>query len=135
MELTLYRTYDPEGVNGRLCRGEELICHTIELPWRANSKQLSCIPEGRYRLNRRHSARYQWHIEVEAVPGRSEILIRPDSGLLPELLRGCIAPVSSLTGTGKGSRSRAACDKLKTLVYAAIAAGKDVYLHIVKDGR
>lgn len=135
MELTLYRTYDPEGVNGRLCRDEELICHTVELPWRANAKQLTCIPEGRYRLRRRHSARYRWHIELEDVPGRSDILIRPDSGLVPELRRGCIAPVSELTGTGEGSRSKEACDKLRTLVYAAMAAGKEVYLRIVKDVR
>ncbi|HEY1114960.1 MAG TPA: DUF5675 family protein, partial [Chitinophagaceae bacterium] len=64
MELQLYRTYFPEGTNGELYHLGELVCYTIELPWRENETGVSCIPEGRYRLARRYSERYGYHLLV-----------------------------------------------------------------------
>lgn len=36
MELELSRAYFPDGTNGELVEqdGGQLVCHTIELPWR-----------------------------------------------------------------------------------------------------
>src|SRR5262245_1146231 len=118
MELVLFRAYDPEGTNGELFHLGELVCYTIELPWRKNERGRSCIPEGRYRLKRRYSERYGYHLLVQEVPGRSLILVHPANDAAKEL-QGCLAPVSRLTGAGKGIESRAAFRKLTALVYDA----------------
>lgn len=51
------------------------IFSTIELPWRGNLIQKSCIPVGRYQLVKRWSIRYGHHFHVKDVLGRSLILI------------------------------------------------------------
>lgn len=130
MELTLYREYFPEGTNGALYHLGELVCYTIELPWRSNEQGVSCIPEGRYRLTRRYSERYGYHLIVREVPGRSLILVHPANNALTEL-RGCLAPVSRLTGAGRGTQSRIAMRKLAALVYDA-PLKESVYLTIKK---
>ncbi|WP_233592284.1 DUF5675 family protein [Flavobacterium sp. RSP15] len=64
MVLVLFRTYFPDGTNGKLeCEGK-FICFTIELPWATNEKRVSCIPEGKYLLRKRYSRKFQWHIVV-----------------------------------------------------------------------
>lgn len=111
MVLFLSRKYFPEGTNGKLeCEGK-LLCYTIELPWKQNEKSVSCIPEGKYLLQKRYSRKYQWHFEVLGVSNRSLILLHPANYALKEL-QGCIAPVSKLSGAGIGFQSRKACKKL-----------------------
>ena len=63
------------------------------------------------------------------VPGRDLILIHPANDAKKELL-GCIAPVSKHTGIGKGSSSRKALEKLKTLVYAALERKEEIKISI-----
>jgi Family of unknown function (DUF5675) len=128
MELTLIRTYYEEGTNGSIWNGEELICHSIELPWKDNQHQISCIPEGRYLLQPRFSARFGQHLEVTHVPNRSLILIHPANDAATEL-RGCIAPVNALTGYGEGLRSRQALQKLLCLV-EPICKKESIYLTV-----
>jgi len=129
MELLLIRTYHPAGTNGEIrCEGQR-VCSSIELPWRANARNTSCIPEGRYELRRRFTARRQHHLEVYNVPGRSAILIHPANDAQQEL-QGCIAPVTTLVGPGRGESSRLANEKLKTLVLAAMDRNEKVYLTI-----
>lgn len=111
MELMLYREYFPEGTNGELYHLGELVCYTIELPWRDNERRRSCIPEGRYRLKKRYSQRFGFHLTVQEVPGRSAILVHPANNAVREL-EGCLAPVSILTGAGQGVQSRAALRRL-----------------------
>jgi hypothetical protein len=65
---------------------------------------------------------------VKGVPGRSLVLLHPANDALKEL-KGCIAPVSSLDGAGKGSDSRKAFKKLLQLVYEALE-NETVYLTI-----
>lgn len=119
MELTLKRTYFPTGTNGVLLEGEQFICFTIELPMKDNQEQVSCIPEGRYELKQRYTRSRGWHLQVNGVPQRSGILIHPANDALTEL-EGCIAPVSTLTGIGKGLFSKKAQEKLNALVYEAM---------------
>lgn len=128
MELTLFRTYHPEGTNGELYHLNELVCYTIELPWKNNELQCSCIPEGRYRLKRRYSERFGFHLLLGGVAGRSLILVHPANDALKEL-RGCLAPVSRLTGPGRGDYSRMAMRRLVNLVHSA-PAKETVYLTI-----
>ena len=66
------------------------------------------------------------------VKDRDCILIHPANDALHEL-KGCIAPVSFLTGPGKGIGSRVALKKLTALVYAALDQSKPVFLTIKQD--
>ena len=118
MELVIFRTYHTDGVNGVLYANNSFQCYTIELPWEDNLPQHSCIPEGRYELKKRYSTRFGQHLLVDQVPGRELILVHPANDALKEL-RGCIAPVSILTGPGKGILSRNAFQKVISLVYNA----------------
>jgi hypothetical protein len=126
MELELIRTYHPEGTNGELMLK---VCYTLELPWRDNARNLSCIPEGRYALGVRYTKERGEHLIVQRVRGRDGILIHPANDALREL-RGCIAPVSRLTGPGRGSQSRGANEKLKALVLEALGRKEDVFITI-----
>jgi hypothetical protein len=48
-------------------------------------------------------------------------------------LKGCIAPVSFITGVGKGIRSRLALESLTSLVYGALDQHDFVFITIKSD--
>lgn len=127
--LLLRRTYGAQGTNGTITFQGEHICHTIELPDINNIPRLSCIPEGRYRLQKRRYPRQGEQIGLPQVPGREAILIHAANHALKEL-QGCIAPVTTLTGEGRGDHSGKALAKLKALVYSLWDMGDEVYLQI-----
>jgi hypothetical protein len=128
MELVLKRKYFPNGTNGTITHKNNVICHTIELPWRENLPMVSCIPEGQYQLTPRTSPRFQQHVLLRSVPFRSLILIHPANVAHIEL-KGCIAPVTRITGEGKGASSRSAFTELMQLIYSHLKK-EDVWLHI-----
>lgn len=119
MELVIIRTYHADGTNGKVYINNSFQCFTIELPWGDNLPQHSCIPEGRYELKKRYSTKFGQHLLVEHVKERELILIHPANDALKEL-RGCIAPVSILTGPGTGILSRNAFGKLIRSVYPTL---------------
>ena len=123
MDLILKRMYLPQGTNGQLWLQQQLICMTIELPWKNNLKRKSCIPEGKYPLKKRFSERFGWHVWIDLVPNRSLILFHPANDAL----------VTSLLGEGKGIDSRKAFERLKTIVYDYLQRGEQVFLHIQKQ--
>jgi len=129
MELVLSRTYHAQGTNGQLLLRSERLCYTIELPWLNNQPQVSCIPEGRYELEKRYSTKFGVHLQVMNVPGRELILIHPANDALQEL-KGCIAPVLVLTGDGRGERSCAALSILKERVFPALLHFDTIFLNI-----
>ena len=132
-KLILCRTYHINGTNGNLYNEQgDLLCFTIELPWRNNAVQKSCIPEGTYRLAKRYSQKFNHHILLEDVPNRSLILIHPANNAATELL-GCIAPVTKLTGPGTGDSSRVQFNKIKEMVYNWIDQDEEVYLEIKEN--
>ena len=131
MELTLFRSYYPKGTNGIISDGEQLVCSTIELPWKDNQRRISCIPEGKYELGKRYTEERGWHLKIKNVIGRSFILFHPANDALKEL-KGCISPVMELTGPGKGSFSRKANYKVKKLVFHKMDKGEKVYIFIKK---
>lgn len=86
-----------EGTYGLLEFGGQQL-YTIELPWRENQRQISCIPPGTYRCEIVNSPRFGRVYEVKDVPGRSHVLIH-SANLAGDLskgwttqLQGCIAP-------------------------------------------
>lgn len=129
MELVLTRQYLERGVNGTLTLNYNRICDTIELPWRNNQRRISCIPEGRYLLRKRYTGRFGWHCRVLDVPGRSAILIHAYNNALKES-KGCIAPVSRLTGAGTGNASRIALRNLLKTLSDAFDRHEPVFLTI-----
>ena len=108
--IELCRTYRDEMTTGRIFINDVEICRSIELPWRHNMRNKSCIPEGQYRIKLRHTEKFGDHMLVEDVPGRKFILIHPANYAQKEL-RGCIAPVMELHGD-KGLYSRVALNLL-----------------------
>jgi hypothetical protein len=132
MELELIRTYYPGGTNGKILCQNRLMMYSIELPWKENRARVSCIPEGKYQLVKRWSPKFSRHLQVMYVPRRTLILIHPANDALHEL-KGCIAPVSVITGVGEGTRSRQALEDLISLVYGALDQREQVFLIIKSD--
>lgn len=126
MELELIRRYEPDGTNGELYMK---VCNTIELPWLQNQRNISCIPEARYELKKQYFEKYGHHLVVADVPGRAGILIHPAS-VASRDLKGCIAPVTNIIGPGRGNLSRDANEKLKALVFEALARNEKVFITI-----
>jgi hypothetical protein len=129
MELELIRTYYLSGTNGKILFQDRLMMYSIELPWKDNLARVSCIPEGRYELVKRWSQKFDRHLQVMNVPQRKYILIHPANDVMHEL-KGCIAPVSVITGAGKGIRSRLALETLTSLVYGALDQHEFVFITI-----
>lgn len=86
-----------EGTFGSLVFGCEKV-NTVELPWRDNQRQISCIPPGIYKCEIVRSPRFGIVYQVKEVPGRDHVLIHPANlagdealGWTTEL-QGCVAP-------------------------------------------
>ena len=125
MILTLERIETSnEGTFGKLYNGDELVCHTVELPWRSNRTQVSCIPCGIYKCGWHGSKTFPTSWIIKDVPKRDGILIHPGNwagdiaqGFISDS-QGCI-----LLGMSKGkirgqkaiSDSRGAMDKFDKL--------------------
>ena len=52
-----------------------IVCNTLELPWRDNEPNISCIPAGEYKVRMRISGKYGEVYHIKDVPNRSYILI------------------------------------------------------------
>jgi hypothetical protein len=63
-----------QGTQGVLIYGGNRF-HTLELPWRYNKKNISCIPQGTYPCNIRVSPKFGKVYWVKNVPDRDFILI------------------------------------------------------------
>jgi len=128
MKPELIRMYYTSGTNGDLLLNGDKLCSTIELPWKENTSQVSCIPEGKYELKKRYTRRLGKHLILMNVPNRSLILMHAANDALKEL-KGCIAPVSFFTGEGKDS-SKAAPAKLVNRIYPELERTEQIFLTI-----
>ncbi|MBP7307516.1 MAG: hypothetical protein KA987_15460 [Saprospiraceae bacterium] len=84
-----------------------LLCRSIELRWANNERNVSCVPEGVYPVAIIQHPKFGECLQINGVKGRSGILVHVANDAQKEL-RGCIAPVFSLSGNGKGLYSRLA---------------------------
>jgi len=51
-------------------------CKTLELEWKNNARNISCLPAGFFTIKWEHSARFNRNLwELKGVPGRSEAKI------------------------------------------------------------
>lgn len=57
--------------------GEQVLftCKTLELPWKDNQKNISCIPEGKYKVIKRENERFNKHFLFQDVPNRDYICL------------------------------------------------------------
>lgn len=97
------------------------ICKTLELPWRNNISNFSCIPTGVYTCSWTWSPRFKRMMyEVKAVKGRSGIRIHRGSfaGARDKGLR---ADFSGCIGLGKGT---AIVGKQKILTHTSATVAK-----------
>lgn len=69
-------------------------CYTIELSWKNNAKNISCIPKGVYNLSLHNSKRFKNTLLLNEVPNRAGILIHKGNSFKD--IEGCILPVTSL---------------------------------------
>ena len=118
IEATLYRESDDgKQTLGRLViQGVEL--KTLELPWRDNKKQISCIPAGTYICKPRTSDKYKRHFHVLSVPNRSYILIHAgntNAHTLGCILVGLSRADINADGLADVTSSRKALDKLLSI--------------------
>ena len=107
MIIELQRLYRDGWTDGEILINGVLLCRSIELRWANNERNKSCVPEGVYPMSIIQHPKHGECLRLEGVKGRSGILIHVANDAQKEL-RGCIAPVFSLTGNGKGQHSRLA---------------------------
>jgi len=103
----LYRT--DIATFGVLCDGTQPICVTLELPWRNNKRNVSCIPASTYKCTLADTVKRGKVYRVNGVTGRTGILIHV--GNYPRDTQGCILPGVGLYSGGIGG-SRNALDSL-----------------------
>jgi len=96
--LIIRDTFTKESTVGRLYINGESFCDTLENPWLDNQRNISCIPEGQYkvrlRLARESATRDYLHLLVQDVPNRDWILFH--RGNTAKDTSGCI-----LVGNGR----------------------------------
>lgn len=97
VSLTRYLQTDKQNLGKLAYEGFE--CDTLELPYRLNDKNISCIPTGKYKVSRRFSGKYGWHFILHEVKDRSFILIH--SGNYYTHTRGCILVGNGLKDINK----------------------------------
>ena len=73
-----------------------VLADTVELPWRDNDHDTSCIPDGSYTVIPHNSAAHPNTWEIANVPNRTGILIHEGNTMRDVL--GCVA-----VGTGRGT--------------------------------
>lgn len=63
-------------------------CDTLELPWKDNKTDISCIPTGTYTVKRRYSKKYKNHLHITEVTDRTHILVH--AGNYNKDTKGCV---------------------------------------------
>lgn len=107
MVIEIQRLYRDTWTDGLIFIKGILLCRSIELRWSNNERNVSCVPEGVYPVAIIQHPKFGECLQVSGVKGRSGILVHVANDAQKEL-RGCIAPVFSLSGNGKGQYSRLA---------------------------
>ena len=127
MTIELQRLYRDGWTDGEMLINGILVCRSIELRWANNERNISCVPEGVYPVAIIQHPKFGECLQINGVKGRSGILVHLANDAQKEL-RGCIAPVFSLSGNGKGQHSRLALNYI--IENLRISDEKEHYLKI-----
>lgn len=100
----LYRIrQDKYGTFGVMTMDNAPLCVTCEDPWNKNKNNISCIPDGTYKVVKRFSVTHKHHWHVQGVPDRSLILIHV--GNTTDNTEGCILVGEELTTSQLGKQA------------------------------
>ena len=127
MVIELQRSYRDGWTDGMIFIKGILLCRSIELRWANNERNISCVQEGVYPVAIIQHPKFGECLQVNGVKGRSGILVHVANDAQKEL-RGCIAPVFSLSGNGKGLHSRLALNYI--IENLKISGEKDHFIEI-----
>ena len=127
MVIELQRLYQDGWTDGLIFINGILLCRSIELRWANNERNVSCVPEGVYPVVIIQHPKFGECLQINGVKGRSGILVHVANDAQKEL-RGCIAPVFSLSGNGKGLHSRLALNYI--IENLKISGEKDHFIEI-----
>ena len=90
--LIIRNTFSEVSTIGNLYLDGEWLCDTLENPWLNNQRNISCIPEGQYKVRlrtaRESATKDYLHLLVQDVPDRSLVLFHV--GNKSSDTRGCI---------------------------------------------
>ena len=92
--LHRYKQNDKESF-GTICLKTEngdilFTCLSLELGWKGNQRNISCVPIGEYKMVLEFSPKFERFLwELKGVPNRSECKIHPANSV--SQLQGCIA--------------------------------------------
>lgn len=79
-----------QGTVGELFTDDHWIGFCLELPWRDNRRNVSCIPAGAYTLAWRRSPRFGDRLHVLDIEGRDNVMFHPGNRLANTA--GCLLP-------------------------------------------
>lgn len=94
MELIRTEYGEKETIGVIKVRGR-ILCYSLELPWRDNATDISCIPTGIYMCERFSSKDNPNTFVVLNVPNRTGVLIH--TGVTHKHTKGCIIPGTGLS--------------------------------------
>ena len=86
--ITIIRTYYQDYTSGQVWINDNYVCNTLELPYKNNERNISCIPEGIYNAKINYSKKHRAHILILKVKGRSDILLHTGNTLSDT--QGCV---------------------------------------------
>lgn len=108
-----------------------LVLKTLELPWKENQTDISCIPAGEYELKRRTSGQFagranarwghHWGVQIAGVEGRVNVLIHWGNYL--RNTQGCV--LTGLVAAQKGGEH---------VVWQSVAAYRKLYRALLDLG-
>lgn len=111
MNIKLVRNSSSDkGVYGVITKDNIPLCVTLELPWKTNKRNVSCIPMGYYNVEKYSSSKYPNVWQIKGVNGRSSILIHIGNFLKDT--QGCVL-VGTSFGNGCINQSAKAIKKLR----------------------
>ena len=119
MNLRIERTQRyPKSIGGKLYVDGKYVCYTLEIPWRWNLKNRSCIPPGKYTCFWRHD---KGRIQLQDIPCpggfRTSIQIHIGNRPVSEDTTGCIL-VGKQLSPNLLFNSKEAMDKLKDAIFS-----------------
>lgn len=140
MNLLIKRDYTKDCTIGHLFINDIFSSQTLELPWKDNKRNISCIPEGEYEVKRYRRLSGKMALEVFRVPNRTAILFHAGNDATQDEdgadSQGCILPnttVNLTKGKYRGVASTVATNKLFKAVFAALDKGEKVMLKITTN--
>jgi hypothetical protein len=83
-------------IGGELKLDGQHVCYTLELPWRWNQKDVSCVPAGIYSCWWRYD-RFRIQLENIPCPGGFRVGVEIHTGNRPKQVQGCILVGTSIS--------------------------------------